>query len=287
MTILITGARGHVARSLVQQLRAAGAEVRAASRDPAASALPAVLCDLADPDSAGPALAGVTKVFLYAEPRGVDGFVERAVAAGVEHVVLLSALLGGGTEEEDAIARVQRKAEEEDAIARMHREAEAVVAGSGVAWTFVRPGAFATNTLSWAASVRAEGVVRDPFPDAHSAPVHEADIAAVAARALTEPGHEGAVYELTGPESVTRRRQAELIGEAIGRPVGFVVQDLAEHREELSRWTSPEVADSVIRHSQDAVGRPAATTDTVEKVTGEPARAYGRWARDHAADFTG
>ncbi|GAA3221751.1 NAD(P)H-binding protein [Nonomuraea helvata] len=273
MTILITGARGHVARSLVHQLLAAGQEVRAASRNPAASALPAVLCDLADPDSAAPALAGVTKLFMYAEPRGVDGFVERAVAAGVEHIVLLSALLAS--------------ADAEDAIARLHRDAESAVAGSGVAWTFVRPGGFATNTLPWAATVRAEGVVRDPFPDAHSAPVHEADIAAVAARALIEPGHKGAVYELTGPESVTRRRQAELIGEAIGRPVGFVVQDLAEHRAELSRWTSPEVADSVIRHSRDAVGRPAPTTDTIEKVTGEPARAYGRWVRDHAADFTG
>ncbi|MGW4957309.1 NAD(P)H-binding protein [Nonomuraea sp. NPDC004186] len=275
MTILVTGARGHVARGLVQRLLAAGQPVRAAGRNPGAARLPAgvktVLCDLADPDTFDAALAGVTKVFLYAERRGLDDFVTRAATAGVEHIVLLSALLADPAST--------------DAIGRMHGDAEQAVARSGIAWTFLRPGAFATNTLQWAPSVRAEGVVRDPFPDSRSAPVHEADIAAVAALALTEPGHEGATYPLTGPELVSRSRQAELIGEAIGRPVRFVVQDLEEYRAELSAWTTPQVADVVIKESAAAVDRPLPPTDTVEKVTGRPARTYGEWARDHAEDF--
>ncbi|MER6007819.1 NAD(P)H-binding protein [Nonomuraea angiospora] len=275
MTILVTGARGHVARGLVQRLLAAGQPVRAAGRNPGAARLPAgvetVLCDLADPDTFDAALAGVTKVFLYAERRGLDDFVTRAATAGVEHIVLLSALLADPAST--------------DAIGRMHGDAEQAVARSGIAWTFLRPGAFATNTLQWAPSVRAEGVVRDPFPDSRSAPVHEADIAAVAALALTEPGHEGATYPLTGPEVVSRSRQAELIGEAIGRPVRFVVQDLEEYRAELSAWTTPQVADVVIKESAAAVDRPLPPTDTVEKVTGRPARTYGEWARDHAEDF--
>ncbi|MEV4357261.1 NAD(P)H-binding protein [Nonomuraea sp. NPDC049625] len=275
MTILVTGARGHVARGLVQRLFAAGQPVRAAGRNPGAARLPAgvetVLCDLADPDTFDAALAGVTKVFLYAERRGLDDFVTRAATAGVEHIVLLSALLADPAST--------------DAIGRMHGDAEQAVARSGIAWTFLRPGAFATNTLQWAPSVRAEGVVRDPFPDSRSAPVHEADIAAVAALALTEPGHEGATYPLTGPELVSRSRQAELIGEAIGRPVRFLVQDLEEYRAELSAWTTPQVADVVIKESAAAVDRPLPPTDTVEKVTGRPARTYGEWARDHAEDF--
>ncbi|MET7333577.1 NAD(P)H-binding protein [Nonomuraea sp. NPDC005650] len=275
MTILVTGARGHVARSLVQQLLAVGQPVRAAGRDPGAARLPAgvdaVLCDLADPATFDAALAGVTKVFLYAEPRGLGGFLTRAAAAGVEHVVLLSALLA----DPDAA----------DAISRLHGDAEQAVTRSGIAWTFLRPGAFATNTLQWAPLIRAEGMVRDPFPDSRSAPVHEADIAAVAVRALTEPGHEGATYTLTGPELVSRRRQAELIGEAVGRTVRFAVQDVEEHRAELSSWTTPQVADVVIRESAAAVDRPMPATDTVEKVIGRPARTYGEWARDHAGDF--
>lgn len=279
MTILVTGARGHVARSLVQRLLAAGRArvpaVRAAGRNPGAARLPAgvetVLCDLAEPDTFDAALSGVTRVFLYAERRGLDDFVTRAASAGVEHIVLLSALLADPAST--------------DAIGRMHGDAEQAVARSGIAWTFLRPGAFATNTLQWAPSVRAEGVVRDPFPDSRSAPVHEADIAAVAALALTEPGHEGATYPLTGPELVSRRRQAELIGEAVGRPVRFAVQDLDEYRAELSAWTTPQVADVVIKESAAAVDRPMPPTDTVEKVTGRPARTYGEWARDHASDF--
>ncbi|MFI7131531.1 NAD(P)H-binding protein [Nonomuraea sp. NPDC050153] len=275
MTILVTGARGHVARSLIQQLLAAGQPVRAAGRNPGAARLPAgvdvVLCDLADPGTFDTALAGVTRVFLYAEPRGLDGFLARAAAAGVKHVVLLSALLA----DPDAT----------DAIGRLHGDAEQAVTRSGIAWTFLRPGDFATNTLQWAPLVRAEGMVRDAFPDSRSAPVHEADIAAVAVRALTEPGHEGATYTLTGPELVSRRRQAELIGEAVGRPVHFAVQDLEEYRAELSSWTTPQVADVVIRESAAAVDRPTPATDTVEKVTGRPARTYGQWARDHAGDF--
>ncbi|WP_214411037.1 NAD(P)H-binding protein [Sphaerisporangium fuscum] len=275
MTILVTGARGHIARGLIQQLLATGQPVRAAGRNPGAARPPAgvdaVLCDLADPDTFDTALTGVTKVFLYAEPRGLDDFLARAATAGVQHIVLLSALLTDPAST--------------DAISRIHRDAEQAVARSGIAWTFLRPGAFATNTLQWAPSVRAEGVVRDPFPDSRSAPVHEADIAAVAVRALTEPGHQGAAYALTGPELVSRRRQAELIGEAVGRPVRFAVQDLEEYREELSAWTTPQVADAVIRESAAAVDRPTPVTDTVQKVTGRPARTYGEWARDHAGDF--
>lgn len=143
-----------------------------------------------------------------------------------------------------------------------------------------------TNCLQWAPSVRAEGVVLDPFPDLRSAPVHEADIASVALRALTEPGHEGARYVLTGPEAISRRRQAELIGQAIRRPVRIAVQDLEEYRAELIAWTSPEVAEAVIRESAAAADRPAPLTDTVEKVTGGPACTFGQWARDHAPDFT-
>ncbi|MGW0200488.1 NAD(P)H-binding protein, partial [Nonomuraea sp. NPDC003201] len=248
--------------------RGAGAP-RGAARLPAG--VETVLCDLADPDTFDAALAGVTRIFLYAERRGLDDFVTRAASAGVEHIVLLSALLADPAST--------------DAIGRMHGDAEQAVARSGIAWTFLRPGAFATNTLQWAPSIRAEGVVRDPFPDSRSAPVHEADIAAVAALALTEPGHDGATYPLTGPELVSRSRQAELIGEAVGRPVRFAVQDLEEYRAELSAWTTPQVADVVIKESAAAVDRPLPPTDTVEKVTGRPARTYGEWARDHAEDF--
>jgi hypothetical protein len=79
---------------------------------------------------------------------------------------------------------------------------------------FVNIGGFATNTLTWAASVRAEGVVRFPYGEAALAPIAEQDIAAAATRVLLDPGHASQTYVLTGAESLTQLRQAELIGEA-------------------------------------------------------------------------
>lgn len=274
MTILITGARGSVARSLVHQLHAAGHQVRAAGRAPSAVSVPAdvevVHADLAHPDTLGRALDGIRAVFLYAEQGGLDGFLAQARTAGVQHLVLLSAA-GADPASEDAITRV-------------HGEAEQTVARAGIPWTFLRPGGFATNRLLWADTIRASGVVREAFPDSQSALIHEADIAAVAARALTEPGHQGGTYTLTGPHSLTAREQAALIGEAINRPLQVEPQNLDDYRRTLSRWP-PEIIEARIRRLAALVGHPAPVTDTVREVTARPARTFAEWAADHAADF--
>jgi uncharacterized protein YbjT (DUF2867 family) len=283
MTILVTGARGNVARALVGRLLDDGHEVRAAGRDPGAARLPGgvevVAADLARPESWDTALRGVTKAFLYAGTAGLDGFLSRA--GGLAQVVLLSA---AGADPASA-----------DAITRAHGEAERAVRDSGLPWTFLRPGGFAANRLVWAPSIRAAGVVRDPFPDSHAALIHEADIAAVAACALTSSGHLGAAYTLTGPESLTVRRQAELIGLAIGRPVRVEAQDLDDYRAELSAVFearglgsvgSADVVEARIRRLAALVDRPQPTTGTVGEVTGHPARGFAGWAADHAAEFS-
>ena len=83
---------------------------------------------------------------------------------------------------------------------------EEALKNSGMEWTLVKPGEFMANILvDWRETIRSEGVVREVFGDALSARVHEADIAAVAVVALTENGHHGQSYILTGPESLSRR----------------------------------------------------------------------------------
>ncbi|GLY43573.1 nucleotide-diphosphate-sugar epimerase [Amycolatopsis sp. NBRC 101858] len=281
MTILVTGARGNVARALVGQLLEDGHAVRAAGRDPERTRLPAgvevVAADLARPENWDAALVGVTQAFLYAGTAGLGGFLARA--GGLTQVVLLSAL-GADPASEDAITRA-------------HGEAEQVVRDSGIPWSFLRPGGFAANRLLWSDSVRA-GVVRDPFPDSHSALVHEADIAAVAACALTSPGHLGATHTLTGPESLTVRDQVSVLGRVAGRPVRVETQDLDDYRRELTaafearglgRVGSAEVIEARIRRLAALVDRPQETTETVLAVTGRPARSFAEWAGDHAEDF--
>jgi uncharacterized protein YbjT (DUF2867 family) len=101
---------------------------------------------------------------------------------------------------------------------------------------------------------------------------------------LTEPEHHGTGYTLTGPKSLTVRCQAELIGEAINRPVRVEPQSLDDYRRTLSRW-SPEIVAARIRRIAALVGHPAPITDTVREVTGRPARTFADWAADHASDF--
>ncbi|MEA5367464.1 NAD(P)H-binding protein [Amycolatopsis sp., V23-08] len=282
MTILVTGARGNVARALVGKLLDAGQDVRAAGRDPGRARLPGgvevVAADLSRPESWEAALNGVTKVFLYAGTAGLGGFL--AHAGGLAQVVLLSA---AGADPAS-----------EDAITRAHGEAEQAVRDSGIPWTFLRPVGFAANRLLWAEAIRSAGVVRDPFPDSQAALIHEADIAAVAVCALTSSGHLKAAYTLTGPESLTVRRHAELIGHAIGRPVSVERQDLDDYRRELTTAFearglgtvgSADVVEARIRRLAALVDRPQPTTETVLEVTGRPARGFAVWAEDHAAEF--
>ncbi|WNG44742.1 NAD(P)H-binding protein [Archangium minus] len=275
--ILVTGATGNVGRHVVQQLLAAGVPVRATSRRPESVNLPGqvevVGADLTQPATLPAALAGVRKVFLYAEPRGIDGFVAAAKAAGVKHVVLLSS------------SSVVAADAETNPIARLHLDVERPLQASGIPWTFIRPGAFATNSLMWAHSIRSDSVVRTPYPESHSTPIHEEDLAEVAVRALLDPGHENASYVLSGPESLTQRRQVELIAEAIGRPVRLEVITPARAREEMSRVMPPMAVDALLRYQALSDGSPLPVQATARDVTGRPARTFAQWARDHASDF--
>jgi len=277
MTILVTGASGHVGRAVLDQLLAAGADVHASSRDPRTAQLPegvpVVAADLTRPETLPAALAGVARVFLYAQPEAIDSFVQAAQAAGVEQVVFLSS------------ASLVEPGAADDPIAQHHRAVEQALERSALAWTFVRPGAFATNALQWARAIRAEGVVRIPYPQAESAPIHEADIAAVAVAALTGDTLRNAAPHLTGPESLTQERQVTLIGEALGREVRCVELTPEQARHEMGRFMPPQFVDALLRMWAVTDAVPATISDAVAQITGHPGRSFATWARDHAADF--
>ncbi|WP_018540805.1 MULTISPECIES: NAD(P)H-binding protein [unclassified Streptomyces] len=277
VTILVTGGRGHVARAVVGGLLAAGERVRVASRSPERAMVPSgvetVRADLADPATLSAALEGVRKVFLYADARGLDGFVAAAEAAGSPDVVLLSALGADGGDHT------------RDPIVRMHHTAEDTLRRSALAWTFLRPGAFATNTLQWAPAIRATGTVEAPYPLAHAASVHEADIADVAVLALTEDGHRGRVHPLTGPASVTQQEQVDCLSAATGRKIVLAEIGPEEYRATLHQWGDEEMVDTLLGHLSDADNRPATVHSTYQDLMGRPGRTYAQWALDHADDF--
>ncbi|MFD9717542.1 NAD(P)H-binding protein [Streptomyces sp. NPDC059076] len=273
MTYLVTGATGTVGSQIVQQLLNRGHSVRALTRNPETAAFPAgvdvVQGDLTDPASLAPALTGVTGLHLitfggpyFADLETGPQILELARAAGVRRITVLHG--GGPTPLETAV-----------------RESDFV-------WTVVMPVEFMSNALSWADPIRKDDEVREPFVNRLSAMVHESDIGAVAAVALSEDGHAGEEYVVTGPQALTVEDKTRALAAARGKPIRLV--ELTED-EALAQWRAAgqpdEVIDFLLMVYRDtpAVGR--TVVDTVERVTGHPPRSFDEWAKEHRDDFRG
>ncbi|MGW2961838.1 NAD(P)H-binding protein [Streptomyces sp. NPDC001220] len=274
--IVVTGATGNVGRALVARLVAAGRPVRALTRAPETAGLP----DKAEvvrfrPDDQAALFEGADKVFLYVQGAGgrMPELLDAARTAGVRQAVLLSSGI------------IREGADETHPIHAMHATAERQIRDSGLAWTFLRPNAFATNALQWAPQIRAGHTVRGVFADMLTAPIHEDDIAAVAERALLDDGHEGAVHRLTGPAATTNTDQIAAIGRAVGRDLAFVEVGPEEAAPLLFPQTPPELVRGLLKTFADTVGVAPEITATVEEITGRPARTFDQWAEDHTADF--
>lgn len=289
MRILVTGASGTIGGEVLRQLLAAGHPVRALTRDPARAGLPeaaeVVQGDLAEPDSLGGVFDGVDRIFLapaFAVAGTVRQVLDAATAAGVRRIVSLSS--GAVVDEDPEVGDPGYHHADEVTVER-------AVEAAGVEWTHVRAGEFMANTLEWAAPIRDTGVVRSPFGRVASGMVHEADIAAVAVAALTQDGHHGAKYVLTGSELITPPEQVAAIAAALGRELRFEAISLAQARTDwLAQGYDQAFVDWMLGPAEaplteaDMVGSAELTKD-VERVLGRPALTYARWAADHADDF--
>jgi uncharacterized protein YbjT (DUF2867 family) len=252
--------------------------VRVLSRNPKNATWPAevevVAGDLSDPESLTAALDGVDTAFLFPVPGCGPAFTAAAQAAGIRKVVLLSS--GAVIDDVD---------EQDGPIAAYHADIEHALCQSLLDWTFLRPVAFAANTLMWAGQTKSGDVVYGAYAGATGAPIHEADIAAAAVTVLTEDGHSGRIYDLTGPESLTHADQATILGEVAGRPIRFQEIPAEKAREAMAPHVPAPILDAMLRIWAESVGHAFPTTDTVEKLTGRPARTYREWAADHIAAF--
>ncbi|MBE1531107.1 NAD(P)H-binding protein [Actinomadura algeriensis] len=270
---LVTGATGNVGRHVVGELLCAGAKVRALTRDPASARLPA---EVEVARTADAPLDGVTAIFLNPAVYwgGLGDLLPRAAEHGVRRVVMLSS----------AAALDPDPANE---LAAHHLRFEGAIEESGLEWTFVRPGEFASNALGWRDAIRAGEPVREPYAAGRTTPIHERDIAAVAGRALLTDGLVGACPVLSGPEALADPEKARLIGEAIGRPVPFEEITPEEARKEMLAlpYMREGLVDVLLRLRADAVDADVAPTGEVERITGRPARTFADWAADHADDF--
>jgi uncharacterized protein YbjT (DUF2867 family) len=280
--VLVTGATGHIGSEVVAQLRRTGCRIRAMSRNPRPANLPAdvelVRGDLSAPDTLDDCLNGIDSVFLvWVAPLAAATPAILRIAAHARQIVLLTS----------PHRTPHPFFQQPNGLRAIHAGVEQLVEESGLRWTFLRPGPFAINCRNWwAPQLRNGDVVRWFYAEAATAPVHEHDIAAVAVRALRDEGHDGLEYVITGPASLTQREQVQIIGDAIGRPLGFEELSRESARKQMiAMMFPPPVADMLLDAYQAAVGQPALVTSTVLDVTGAPARSFRDWAMDHARDF--
>jgi len=262
--VLVIGATGKTGRRVAARLAAAGQPVRPGSR---AAAIP---FDWGRPESWEPALDGVGALYVSyhpdlaapGAPDRIAALVARAAAAGAERLVLLS---GRGE----------------------HRAAlcERIVAESGLAHTLVRAAWFAQNFSEGAlrpAVMAGEialpaGGIAEPVVDAE-------DIADVAAAALTEPGHAGQLYEVTGPRLMSFSEIADTLAAASGRRVVYRPVGLSAFRDALAAHAGAAMADLLAEIAAETLdGSNAWVGDGVRRALGRPARDFADHARAAAA----
>jgi uncharacterized protein YbjT (DUF2867 family) len=285
--ILVTGATGHVGSALVRALDAKGADFRVLVRslDRAAN-VPAraqrFVGDLGKPETLAPAFEGVDKLFLLTQGIGTD-YAAHALAAaktaGVRHLVFVSSY---------AVAPEYLRDAPLPAMARWHHEREVMIRASGIAATLLRPGGFMTNAFDWLPTLREGGYVVDAIGPGRYAPIDTADVAAVAAHALTTDGHEGAAWTLTGDESLTLSEHVRILAGAVGR--GIKIREAATPanavRSRFPNGAPPALAEAILEGFRimraDTVGF---RTDTVQHLLGRRPNRFADWCTRNARAF--
>jgi uncharacterized protein YbjT (DUF2867 family) len=279
--ICITGAGGTLGSEVVRQLGRAPAPFRAAffssERAEAARAqgIEAVLIDYERPETLRAAFRGCDRLFLLG-PNVVNQIalernaVAAAKAAGVRHVVKQSVM----------------GAVESYSLAEVHRPIEKAIEASGMAWTFLRPNSFMQNAVTFmAGTIRSQSAFYSATGQGRISHVDVRDVAAVAVKALTEAGHEGKAYTLTGPEALTYDELAAELSRVLGRTIRHVDLSPVELRSAMLAEGMPEpIADRLLdleRFYRE--GRASRVTRDVEQVTGSAPGRYPAYLRETAA----
>ncbi|WTW94940.1 NAD(P)H-binding protein [Streptomycetaceae bacterium NBC_01309] len=269
-TILVLGGNGKTGRRVAERLAARGTDIRIGSRN---AAIP---FDWNDPSTWKAAVADVSAVYITyvpdlavpGAPDAVAAFAETAVGSGVRRLVLLS---GRG------------EVEAQDAEERLRVVAEA----AGAEWTVVRASWFAQNfNENFLVEPILAGEVALPVGDVKEPFIDVEDIADVAVAALTEDGHSGEVYEVTGPRLISFAEAVAEIGAAAGREIAYVTVPMDAYAAVLTEEAGLDaetVGFLTYLFTEVLDGRNAHLSDGVQRALGREPRDFADFARDAAA----
>ena len=284
--ILVTGATGRVGYPLLEALADTGAEVTAMVRVPAKGAdLPGaakhIVASFDDPPPAE-VLRTFDRIFLLSPALQEQAeleiqFIDAILAAGHRpHIVKMAA---DGFQDPGVDVR----------FVRSHREIAVHLAASGLPVSYLAPSIYMETLLAAAERVRREGMLYAVSGPGRAAYVAASDVADVAARVLTSPGHEDSTYVLTGPEALSGQQLARRISAVFARDVGYTDLPAEQARAELrasglSQW---EVDGALEVYDWVREGGAATVTTDVPDVAGHPARPVEDWLDDSRAAFLG
>ena len=285
--ILVTGATGLNGTALVRKLSAKGVPLRALVRNAAKAAeiaaLPNVeiaIADMAKPETLPAALVGVDRAMLNssADPAMVEvqsNFIAAAAKAGVRHVVKLSGIMP----ELDSPFR----------FARMHGEIEKRLEASGMAFTHLRAGEFMPSYFRQVPMILAKGALFLPMENQRIASIDIGDLAEIAELVLTNPGHEGKIYPLTGPEALTMTEVAERLSAATGKTIKYInVPPEDVRKAQLAAGVPPYIADALAElFAERRKGKESQVWPIAQTLLGRRPTSFAEFAARNAAIFRG
>lgn len=278
--ILITGASGNVGKEVLKQITQTGVEVRAASQSISKAATPPgveiVSVDYNRAETLQTALEGVDRVFLVGPPTAQLTALERKAMEVIAHsdirqVVKLSAMGG-----------------REALFTRQHAESEDYIQSTGVPYTFLRPNGFMQNMANYnAPTINTQDSFYGSEGDGRVSHIDIRDVAAVAVKALTEDGHVGKAYTLTGPEALTNKEIAQILSNELGREIRFINLPPAQLKEALlsagvTEWNADALLD-LQRLYRD--GKATTVTPDVEQILGRKPISFAQFFRDYRSAF--
>ncbi len=285
--ILVVGATGTIGKYVVTGLKAKGEEVRAMvhnpEKAPSAGREPGVeyvTGDLEKPESVVAALQGAEKAFLLSpeDPRMAElhgKFAAAAKDAGLRHLVRLSILPANP----DAPLP----------LAKWHGEADRLVMQSGVPYTILRPASFMQNFLRSAGTIASEGVIYGAMGDGKVGHIDAKDIADVAVMVLTSEGHEGQIYPLTGPESLSMAEVASRLSASLGKTIKYVNVSPDEAKSGMMAMGMPDwrAGAWVGLGGMIAMGKADMATPAVKNILGREPHNIDQFAAEYAQAFGG
>jgi uncharacterized protein YbjT (DUF2867 family) len=280
--ILITGASGNAGQEVLKQIVQAGHRVRGAfqSAEKAANAptgVEAVIVDYNQPETMRAALKGVERVFLVGPVTPTLVELERKATDAMKHA--------GGVRQ---IVKLSAMGPRDATFPGQHRESEDYIKSTGIGYTFLRPNGFMQNMAFYnGGTIKTQSAFYGCQGNGKVSHIDLRDIGAVAVKTLTEDGHSGKIYALTGPEAVTNSHIAEIFSVALGREIKYVDLSSDQMKQALVAAGTPEWAANGIVNLNELYrnGGASEVTNDVERILGRKPIAFERYSQDYAGSF--